>query len=456
MKSYIFTTIFAVLLAAGSQAQEHLTTVIAGATLIDGTGTPPVADAVVIIRAGRIAKVGTSSSVRIPRDARVINAAGMFLLPGLIDTHVHLEMVGLSDIGGLPARWNTPRRIRDLVATNATLDLIAGFTTVRDLGSTDAVLRVRDDIDSGRLPGPRIVAAGMQLVRHSSDAPTESMFLEYDGRDSARSKVRHLASIGANVIKIRLTHMRPIPALEEVCAIVEEAHRLGLRATVHTDVPADDLVKLAIDAGADGIEHNAPLRSQDNHTLARMAQDTMSLMAGAGAFYVQRIDSTGLIDVFDHAQRQMLPKDILSALRAGIDSLHRQTHQMEKAGWSAPQRQARFIQEIQLAHEAGVLLVFGTDCGAYGMIHGEQYKALYGENNMGSSAMEVILMATRDAAIALGKAHEIGTIEEGKLADVILLDADPLADLRNLRQVFRIFKGGLEYDPAELLSAWKR
>jgi len=113
MKSYIFTTIFAVLLAAGSQAQEHLTTVIAGATLIDGTGTPPVADAVVIIRAGRIAKVGTSSSVRIPRDARVINAAGMFLLPGLIDTHVHLEMVGLSDIGGLPARWNTPRRIRD-------------------------------------------------------------------------------------------------------------------------------------------------------------------------------------------------------------------------------------------------------------------------------------------------------------------------------------------------------
>lgn len=91
----------------------------------------------------------------------------------------------------------------------------------------------------------------MQLVRHSSDTPSESMFLEYDGRDSARSKVRHLASIGANVIKIRLTHMRPIPSLEEVRAIVEEAHRLGLRATVHTDVPADDLVKLAIDAGDD-------------------------------------------------------------------------------------------------------------------------------------------------------------------------------------------------------------
>ena len=455
MKSFVFTTGLLLLLAGRWLAQTPPTTVISGATLIDGTGTPPVPDAVVIIQGDRITRVGTSSSVNIPPGARVINAAGKFLLPGLIDTHVHLQMVGLSDIGELPARWNAPGNTRDLVAINGKLDMIAGFTTVRDLGSTDIVLKVRDDINSGRLLGPRIVAAGMQLVRKSTDAPAAEMFVEYEGRDSARSKVRYLASIGANVIKIRLTYLRPIPSLEEVRAIVEEAHSLGLLATVHTDVPADDLVKLAIDAGADGIEHNAPLRSQDDHTLARMAQHKMSLMAGAGAFFLQRIDTTGLIDVLDPAQRQLLPEDILLALRTGIESLHTQTDQMKKRGWSASQRQSGFILEVQRARKAGVLLVFGTDCGAYGMVHGEQYKALYGESMMGSSAMEVILMATRDAAKALGKENEIGTIEAGKLADLVILNANPLTDLRNLHQVFRVIKDGLVYDPADLLSASK-
>ena len=417
--------------------------------------TLPIPDAVVIIQGDKITKVGTSSSVTIPQGARVINARGKFVLPGLIDTHVHLEMVGLSDIGELPAEWNTPSGLRDLASINAKLDLTAGFTTVRDLGSTDIVLKVRDDIDSGKLLGPRILVAGMQLVKTSSDAYSTSMFLEYDGQDSARSQVRYLASIGANVIKIRLTHMRPVPSLEEVRAIVEEAHRLGLRATVHTDVPADDLVKLAIDAGADGIEHNAPLRSQDGQLLAQMAQHKMSLMAGAGAFYVQRIDTTDLIDVFDHAQNQLFPRAILSALHTGMDSLHRQTDQMKKAGWNANQRQVRFIQEIQRARKEGVLLVFGTDCGAYGMIHGEQYKALYGEGQLGSSAMEALLMATRDAAAALGKLDELGTIQEGKLADLIIVNADPLADLRNLHQVLCVIKAGSVYDPAELISALK-
>ncbi|MFQ5792855.1 MAG: amidohydrolase family protein, partial [Acidobacteriota bacterium] len=217
-------------------------------------------------------------------------------------------------------------------------------------------------------------------------------------------------------------------------------------------VPADDSVKLAIDAGADGIEHNAPLRSQDEQTLKLMAQKGISLMAGAGAFYIQRIDSTGFIDVIDPAQRRLFPEDLLSAIYDGIDSLHKQTFQMKSAGWDAKQRQARFVSEMQRARTAGVLLVFGTDCGAYGAIHGEQYKALYGESRMGSSPMEAIVMATRDAAKSIGMANELGTIEEGKLADILVIGANPLADLRNLHQVFRVIRSGEVYDPAELIS----
>ena len=454
MRLFMLTMILSSLLVGSLSAQRQPTTVITGATLIDGTGSPPVIDASVIMQGDRITRVGRSSSVTIPRGARVIDARGKFLLPGFIDTHLHLELVGLTDIGELPARWNTPGKTRELVAINAALDLIAGFTTVRDLGSTDIVLRIREEINAGRRTGPRIVAAGMQLVRTSSDAPPADMFLEYDSLAGGRSGVRHLAALGADVIKIRLTHMRPVPSLEEVRGIVDEAHGLGLRATVHTDVPADDLVQLAIDAGADGIEHNAPLRSQDDRTLARMAQQNMSLMAGAGAFYIQRIDTTALIRSLDRALTMLLPDDILSALHTGIESMQGQTDQMKKSGWSPSQRQASFTAEVQRARNAGVLLVFGTDCGGYGMVHGEQYKALYGESMMGSSPMEVIVMATRDAARALGREKQIGTVEEGKQADLVLLNADPLLDLRNCREVFRVIKGGTVYDPAALESAW--
>jgi imidazolonepropionase-like amidohydrolase len=455
MKRFTVILAFLLLQTAGSFGRNQVVTVISGATLIDGTGRPPVAGVVVIIGNDRIAELRPLGSFAIPQGARVIDGTGKFILPGLIDTHVHLEMIGLADIGELPAEWSTKDQLRKLIAISARLDLISGFTTVRDLGSTEAVLKIRDRINSGELCGPRILAAGMQLVKKSGEAHLDEMFTEYDGPESAGAKVRLLSGMGVDVIKIRLTHMRPVPSLDEVRAIVDEAHRLGLRATVHTDVPADDLVALAIDAGADGIEHNAPLRSHDAQTLTRMAQKHMSLMAGAGAFYLQRIDSAGLIDTFDQAQSRLFPAAVLAALRAGLGSLHEQTRQMKQAGWDAAQRQASFSQELRRARRAGVLVVFGTDCGAYGIIPGEQYKALYGETRMGASAMEAILMATRDAAIALGRANELGTIEPGKLADMIIVNADPLADLRNLSRIYRVIKGGSVYDPAELISAAK-
>jgi imidazolonepropionase-like amidohydrolase len=452
MKRHAVFVFLLIGLAAGSWARTTATIVVSGATLIDGTGRSPAPNATIVIVGDRIAAVYSSKPPAFPPAARIIDAAGKYVLPGLIDTHVHLELVGLSDVGDLPPGWKTKDKLQGLILADMRLDVISGFTTVRDLGSTEAVLRIRDRINSGDLWGPRIVASGMQLVKKSPSAPPEGMFLEYDGPDDARSKVRLLAGMGVDVIKIRLTRQRPIPALDEVRAIVDEAHRSGLRTTVHTDVPADDLVRLAIDAGADGVEHNAPLRAQDPGILARMAERHMSLMAGAGHFFLQRIDTTGLIDSFDDPQRRFLPSDVLAALRAGLGHLHEQTSEMAKSGWSAAKRQEGFIQEVQRARKAGVLLVFGTDCGGYGMMHGEQYKALYGETRMGSSAMETILMATRDAAIALGKAGDLGTIEPGKLADMIIVNADPLADLRNVHQLYRVIKGGTVYDPAELAN----
>jgi imidazolonepropionase-like amidohydrolase len=434
-----------------SQPKTQL--IITGATLIDGKGGLPFPHAVVVIEGERITAVGRQGTIKIKPGAKILDATGKYLLPGLIDTHVHLEDIGLSDVGELPAAWDSPDKTRELIRINVRLDLIGGITTVRDLGSTELVLHMRDEINAGKVLGPRIIAAGMQLVKKTVGATKAKMFLDYDGPADARTKVRQLAAARVDLIKIRLTHQHAIPSLEEIRAIVDEAHRLGLRATVHTDVPAEDLVRLAIEAGADGIEHNAALRVKDEALLKEMARKGMALMAGSGEFYVQRFEDVGLGDPVGPAATRLFPEHVLLALRRGADTLRNQTTQMKKSGWDAEQVRTRFIRETDRARKARVLLIFGTDAGAYLAIHGEEYKALYGETRMGSSAMEAILMATRDAAKALGKEKDIGTIEADRLADIIIADANTLEDIRNLRKLYRVIKGGVIYDPAELLRS---
>ncbi len=422
-----------------------------GATLIDGNGGPPFPETVVVIEGERIAAVGQKGAISIKAGAKIIDATGKYLLPGLIDTHVHLENIGLSDVGELPAAWDLPDKTRQLIMINARLDLVGGMTTVRDLGSTELVLQIRDEISAGKVIGPRILAAGMQLVKKTAGATKVKTFLEYDGADDARAQVRQLVTARVDLIKIRLTHQRTVPSLEEVRAIVDEAHKLGRRITVHTDVPADDLVRLAIDAGADGIEHNAPLRVKEGAWLGEMARKGMTLMAGCGEFYVQRFEDTSFADSVGPAAARLFPDEVRSALRQGAATLRNETAQMKKSGWDAEQVQTRFIHEMDRARKAGVLFIFGTDAGAYMAIHGEQYKALYGETKMGSNAMEAILMSTRDAARALGMEKDIGTIEAGKLADLIITEANPLEDVGNLHTLYRVIKGGVVYDPAEFL-----
>jgi imidazolonepropionase-like amidohydrolase len=434
-------------------AAQHLVA-IKGATLIDGTGRLPARDAVVLIDGERIVAVGTTRTVRIPRRTQVIDATGKFLLPGLIDCHCHLEIVGLGDSGELPAEWSSPARLRELTLDNARLDLAAGITTVRDLGSTPLLFHVRDEINQGKFPGPRVFAAGQQLTKRSSGAYSDPIFLDFDGVDDARHKVRYLLGLGADVIKVRLTNQRPLPSSQELRAIVEEAHRHDRRVTVHTDVPAEQAVRLAIDAGVDGIEHNAPLRVADPAVLREIAAKRIFVVSGAGTLYTQRIESfdSGASARIGSSARRVLPPPVAAALEQAVTTLQQQTVHMKQQGWDPVQVQRRFAREMQQARDAGVLLGFGTDCGADLMIHGQQYKALYGETQMGSTPMQAILMATRDAAKIIGREKDLGTVEPGKLADLIVLNADPLSDLRNIRTVSVIVKGGKLYKTDDLIA----
>ncbi len=425
---------------------------IEGATLVDGTGRAAIVDSVVLIEGERIRAVGNRSSLRVPKDAHVIDTRGKFILPGLIDCHCHLEDVGLGDLGELPREWEAPDKLREVILDDARLDLAGGFTTIRDLGSTPLLFQVREEIESGKFPGPRIVAAGQQLVKKAADAYLDPSFLEYDSAEDARKKVLQLVGMGADVIKVRLTSQRPLPSLEQARAIADEAHKLGRRVTAHTDVPANDAVQLAINAGFDGIEHNAPLRAGGN-ALRQMAAKHMFIGTGMGSFFVQRYISGDPVKLIDASARAALPAVVVGALEKTAVALQKQTAEMTKQGWNAEEALGRGVRGMRQAREAGVLLGFGTDCGAEMMIHGQQYQELYGETQMGSSPMETILMATRDAAKILGREKDLGTLEPGKLADLIILDADPMSDLRNVRKLHAVMKGGRLYRREELIPA---
>lgn len=452
MRSLIALILIAILSGVVHSRTLDLT-VIKGATLIDGTGRRPLPHSVIAIAGDRISAIGRQGKLKIARGTHIIEARGKFIIPGLIDCHCHMEMIGLGDLADLPPQWETSESLRQLTLINAKLDFLSGVTTVRDLGSTDALFTIREEINSGAQVGPRIFAAGRQLVKESPGAYLDKTFVEFDGPRSARAQVKRQVELGAEWIKLRIPHRpgRPLPSREEMQAIVEEAHRLGRRVAVHTDVPDDEAVKLAVNAGVDTIEHNAPLRVKDEKILSEMARKGIALMPGP-SLYIQRLEIGHTADALDPLTKLLMPPEVLIVLSRVPDLLREQTEDLKKNGWNPQQVQARFVSEMQRARKAGVLLIFGTDCGAELMIHGQQYKALYGETQLGSTPMQALLMATRDAAKVLGKQNELGTIERNKLADLVIVDADPLADLRNLSKIYAVMKGGKLYRRPELID----
>ena len=159
--------------------------------------------------------------------------------------------------------------------------------------------------------------------------------------------------------------------------------------------------------------------------------------------------------MIDEPARRVFAPIVVSALEKAAMALQQQTAEIRREGWNAKEARTRGVRGMQQARRAGLLLGFGTDCGAELAIHGQQYKAMYGETEMGSSPAETILMATRDAAKILGREKELGTVEPGKLADLIILDADPVADLRNVGRIHAVMKGGKLSNRDELIATRK-
>jgi imidazolonepropionase-like amidohydrolase len=385
--------------------------VIRNVTVIDCTGAKPESAMTVVVRNGRIAELGKAAGVKLPNGARIIDGSGKFLIPGLWDMHGHLTDAG----------------------EGALTQLIEnGVTGVRDMGGDLALVqRWRREIERGTRIGPHIVAAGLML-----DGPTKSQWhVVANNEAEARAFVRSFKQRGADFLKIHIKLSRPA-----FYAAVDEAKKLGMPVAVH--LPLAVSTAEASDAGVNSLEHvemlvQSALAAQDSAT--KKLSDTerfnaaLDALSGDSAaalwarlvknntFYVPTLVAyeRGFVLWYNKPQAMMIRRPI-------------HWKQMDIVG---------------AMHKAGVKVMAGSDFSDWALVPGVDLQnelTLLAET--GFSPMEALQAATILPAQFLGKTADFGTVEVGKIADLVLLDADPMEDISQTRKIRAVILGGKYLD----------
>ena len=428
---------------AASAQPGNATLAVTGGVLIDGHGGPPVHDAVVLVEGTRIVAVGSRGALEPPAGAQVIDAAGMTILPGLIDVHVHLDLLGHASY----PEWHATARPRypEVMEAAARQLLMHGVTTVADLvGDSAALAATIGRIERGEIPGPR-VRASMGWIMNWPEAQYEAhhrygQLSNVGTVEEARAAARLAIERGAGIIKV---HNGLTP--DQMRAIAGEARRAGLRVTGHVGDRHDLLARIA--AGQDGIEHIFLASG----TRRRLHPDIVEGLLDEGTYVVPTMIQTMIQERAvewpdwrnNPRARAMTPPDLWAEIRRSIDDPKSLPY---FGGGVSTQRMDNVGTRIRQMWEAGVRLLIGTDAGT---VMNFSTDATWQEMDLmagyGVPPMEVIVMATRHNADYLGMGDEVGTVAPGKLADIIVVDGNPLLSMRDLRHVAVVIKGGTVY-----------
>jgi imidazolonepropionase-like amidohydrolase len=395
-------------------------TYITADRLIDVVSGRVIERAAVLIEGERIVASGAQSAVPAPADARRIDLAGSTLLPGLIDLHVHLT--SRHDMHGYRRLALSPTDEAIIGVENAKITLEAGFTTARNVGARGyADVSLKRAIEDGRVPGPRLFVSGPAMSMTGGHMDNNLLPPQWqargegvaDGPWEVRAKVRELRKYGADLVKFAstggvLSRNTPLNAvlftMEEMKAIVDEAHQLGMKVAVHAHGTAG--IKNAIIAGADTIEHSSFIDAEG-----------IELAKKSGAWLAMDIYTTEFI-LAEGEKMGILPESLAKEREVG-------------------QRQR---ENFRSAVKAGARHVFATDAGVYP--HGQNARQFRVMVEFGMSPIQAIQAATINAAQALGQEANIGSLQAGRYADLIAVPGNPLQNVRLLEDVPFVMKGG--------------
>ena len=459
-------------------AHAEDTLAIVGATLIDGTGAPARPDSVVVIRGDRIVAVGTVDTLAPPDGATIVRADGKFLIPGLIDAHVHLSRSAslYSNPGELDFRavrdWATDEVPRTRAALPATLAryVAAGVTAVIDRGGPRASITNRALAES-LAAAPRVAVAGPMLTtyrRRSAYEDDDATGYFIQTPDQARALVRANAAAGVDMIKVHF--FPPVDAmsvaLDWFAAAVDEARAHDLEVTVHATDAA--LARAVIAAGARQLVHSIDDMEISDGLARELAAagaiytTTLLVFEGYREVFGRRLDYSEIelrladpeiiatLDDLDRVPRRLLPPWV-AQYGAGSDG--RLRVRVDRPYWMVRNVKTLMARNLVKLEAAGVTIAAGTDAGTVGNLHGP---ALHRELELmvdaGLTPAAALRAATQGGATAMGRAELLGTIAPGKLADMVLLNADPLADITNTRRIHRVILGGRIIDPEALMG----
>lgn len=398
------------------------TVALTGARVIDGTGRAPIEQATLLITDGRIAAVGPSATVTIPAGATRVDMSGKTILPGLVNAHGHLNV---DENTKLPVREHVIERLRVYSEY--------GVTTVASLGSTAADetegLRIREEQRQGKLGGARFYTAGRNAI---GKTPEE-----------ARASVARLADLKVDFIKTRLNGRPGDMDAETLGAVLDEAHKRGLRTAIHIFYLRD--AKAAVGNGVDVIAHSVRDQDVDQALIAEMKRRNVA--------YVPTL--TRDLSVFVYETEPAFFEDPfflrgIYAYRTEVDILKNPALQ-EKTRNSPPvqalkQALRQGIRNLKILSDAGVQIAMGTDSGSANDLGRWQGYFEHVEMEMmveaGMTPMQVLVASTGGAARVLKLDQQVGTLEPGRWADLLVLNANPLTSIRNTRQIDSVWIAG--------------
>jgi imidazolonepropionase-like amidohydrolase len=398
---------------------------ITGGNVLDvRSGSRERAD--ILVEERRIAAVGRPADFGACSEAATVDATGLTVLPGFVNNHVHVGWSGMGWDGG-PTGILRDEALHDSdgingikAAANLRKSLCVGLTALRDLGMNNSAFDAKEALRRGLIAGPRLFIAGKAIM--CSGGHTWWCGQEADGVDAVRAAVRQQVKRGADHIKVIANEKTPQYTVQELQAAADEAHRWGRRITAHASIaPA---IRNVVEAGFDSIEHGGPA---EDEVIARLVDRRIMVVPT----FSPRVLQT------ERGPARGMPPDV-------AESRRRQAEQTPPGAALARMR------------EAGVKFAFGTDAGSPCVPHDEimgEIEALLKYEAV-RTPLDVIQMLTINSAELRGDADRLGTVETGKLADIVIIDGDPTKDVHALGRVRHVFVDGKQLVDDGVLQDW--